>query len=245
MIKYQHMQAKIAIIIPTYNARNTIIQLVSKVLKTVKNSIVIVVDDNSPDKTASLIKSHFSKNKRVLLIIRSGKGGRGYAVIQGFKEAIKLPTIQYFIEMDADFAHNPKDILRLMQKVKNYDIAVASRYLFHSHIIKWSIKRRLISKFANLWIKMMLGISLSDNTNGFRCYTRHVLEAIDFDLILARGFIVLTEISYQIYKKGFRFGEVPIDFIPADLNKSNLNMREVKEAIYTVFRLKMKDFRIK
>ena len=239
------MKPEIAVVLPTYNSKNTILQIVNSILHEVHNTIIIVVDDNSPDKTADLIKYKFSKNKRVFLIVRNGKGGRGSAVIQGFKKGLTFPTIKYFIEMDADFAHDPKDIPKLIQKVKKHDIVVASRYLFHSHIIKWSMKRRAISKFANLWIKMMLGISLSDNTNGFRCYRRRVLEAVDFDLVSARGFIVLTEISYQIYKKGFHFEEVPIDFIPSDLNKSNLNMAEVKEAISTVFRLKIKDLKIK
>lgn len=232
------MKTEIAVVLPTYNARNTIIQTLNSILLEAKNSLIIVVDDNSPDKTAQIVENNFSKKNRIKLIIRNEKGGRGSAVIRGFQEGLKFPTIKYFIEMDADFAHDPKDILKLVNKAKKYDVVVASRYLLHSHIIKWSLKRRVISRLANLWIRFMLGIPLTDNTNGFRCYNRRVLESLNFNTFSSKGFIVLTEISNQIYKNKFSFGEIPINFIPEDLNKSNLNMREMKEAFFTILRLK-------
>ena len=229
---------KIAIVIPTYNAKAGVVKVIKGVLNKVKNSTVIVVDDNSPDGTARLVKDNFESNKKVKIIVRYAKEGRGTAVIRGFKEGLKDKSVELFIEMDADLVHNPKDLPRLIEKAEKYDVAVASRYLLHSQVIKWHFKRRMISRFANFWIKFMLGIALTDNTSGFRCYKRHVLEAIDFNSIESKGFIVLTEIAYQIYKKGFKFGEIPIDFTPVDINRSNLNMKEVKEAFFTVLRLK-------
>lgn len=240
---YYFCMKKSVIVIPTYNSKKSIKNFLRKVLKHAPSAKLIVVDDNSPDGTAKEIKKYFSKNRQITLIVRKRKEGRGSAVIQGFKEGLKNKSIKLFIEMDSDFAHNPSDLPKIIKKTKSHDVVVASRYRLHSHIIKWSLKRRLISRFANLWIKFMLGVSLTDNTNGFRCYSRRVIEAINFDIISAKGFIVLTEIAYQIYKKGFSFGEIPINFTPVDLNKSNLNIKEIREAFLTVLRLKITSFK--
>lgn len=237
-------KTNLAIIIPTYNSKKTVVRLIKDVFLNLPQSKVIVVDDSSPDGTANEIKKFFKK-RRITLIVREQKQGRGSAVIEGFKEGLKDKNTELFIEMDSDFAHNPNDLVRLVKKIETCDVVVASRYRLHSHIIKWGMKRRLISRFANLWIKLMLGVSLTDNTNGFRCYRRNVLETVDFNHISAKGFIVLTEIAYQIYKKGFIFGEIPIDFMPVDLNKSNLNMKEIKEAFLTVLRIKIKTIKNK
>ena len=228
------------IVIPTYNAKAGIIKVISDVLKKAPYSKVLVVDDNSPDKTAKLVNNKFSSNPRVNIMIRKQKGGRGSAVIEGLKEGLKNKQIKLFIEMDADLVHDPNDLPRLVDKSRKYDVVVASRYLLKSQIIKWSIKRKILSRLANLWIKFMLGISLSDNTSGFRCYRRSVLENINLNSISSKGFIVLTEIAHQIYKKGFTLGEIPIDFEPVDINRSNLNIKELKEAFSTVFRLRFK-----
>lgn len=225
------------IVIPTYNAKAGIVKVISDVLKKAPYAKIIIVDDNSPDQTANIVRSKFSSNSRVNLIIRENKGGRGSAVIEGFKQGLKDKKINLFIEMDADLIHDPNDLPILISKSRKYDVVIASRYLLKSQIIKWSIKRKIISQFANLWIKFMLGISLSDNTSGFRCYRRSVLENINLSSIRSKGFIVLTEIAYQIYKKGFTFGEIPIDFEPVDINRSNLNMKELKEAFFTVLKL--------
>lgn len=225
------------IVIPTYNAKAGIIRVISEVLRKAPKAKIIIVDDNSPDQTAQLIKNEFPSNSRVNLIIRQGKGGRGSAVIEGFKQGLRDKKIELFIEMDADLIHDPSDLPMLIDKSKKYDVVVASRYLLKSQIIKWSLKRKVISRLANLWIKFMLGISLSDNTSGFRCYRRNVLENINLSSIRSKGFIVLTEIAYRIHKKGFTFGEIPIDFKPVDINRSNLNIKELREAFLTVLRL--------
>lgn len=230
---------KSVVVIPTYNSKKSIIGLVTEVLQCVPSTQIIIVDDNSPDGTVNEIKKYFEKENRVKLIIRKRKGGRGSAVIEGFKEGLKDKTVKLFIEMDSDFAHKPSYLTSIMQKADLFDVVVASRYLLKSQILKWKFKRRIISRFANLWIKLILGFKLTDNTNGFRCYNRRVLEEINFDTVQAKGFIVLTEIAHQIYKKNFRFGEIPIDFKPVDLNRSNLNLKEVREAFFTVLRLRL------
>lgn len=230
---------KIVVVIPTYNAKGSIVKVLLGVLNNVPNAKIIVIDDNSPDKTAKLINKNFSRDKRVKVVVRKSKDGRGSAVIRGFKEGLKDKNANIFIEMDADLVHDPNDLSRLMEKANKHDVVVASRYLLPSQVIKWGVKRRIISRLANLWIKFMLGISLTDNTSGFRCYKRKVLETIDFNSIQAKGFIVLTEMAYQIYNRGFNFAEIQIDFTPIDINRSNLNIKELKEAFITVLRLKI------
>lgn len=231
----------IVIIIPSFNAKAGIVKVVQGALEMIKDSRIIVVDDNSPDKTAQLVQNRFALEERVKLIVRKTKDGRGSAVIRGFKEGLKDRNANLFIEMDADLAHNPNDLPRLIEKTKKHDVVVASRYLIHSQIMKWGFKRRIISRVANLWIKFVLGIPLTDNTSGFRCYRRAVLQSIDFNLVKSKGFIVLTELAHQIRNKEFNFGEIPIDFIPVDINRSNLNIREIKEAFFTVVKLKIKN----
>src|SRR3989344_5432646 len=175
------------IIIPTYNAKAGIVKLISEILIKTPHAKIIVVDDNSPDKTAALVKNKFSSNSKVSIIIRENKGGRGSAVIEGFKKGLRDKKIDLFIEMDADLIHDPNDLQKLIDKSKKYDVVVASRYLLKSQILKWSLKRKTLSRLANLWIKFMLGISLTDNTGGFRCYRRKVLENINLNSISSRS----------------------------------------------------------
>ncbi len=228
-----------AIIIPTYNARNTVVKLIDKILSVAKNSIVIVVDDSSPDKTAQLIRDHFSKNKRVLLIVRKEKEGRGSAVIHGLKEALKRSDADYFIEMDADFVHNPVFIPVLIKATRQADVVIASRYLKDSKNIDWKLKRRLFSMCVSFILRIFLRVPIRDYTNGYRCYKREVIEALDFRQIKSKGFIVLSELALAIHKKGFRFAEIPFTFQLYQLNKSNLKPSELKEAISTIIRLSL------
>lgn len=230
-----------AIILPTYNSKNGIVKLLSQILISVKRPKIVIVDDNSPDGTGKIVKKSFKSNKSVVVLERNNKQGRGSAVIAGFKYALKDKNIKYIIEMDSDFAHNPKDIPKLIKTIKKYDMVVASKYLPSSRITKWNYKRKILSKMANTYIKFVLGIPLKDNTNGFRCYRREVLESIDLDRIKARGFIVLTEIAFFAYKNKFRIREVPINFTSQNLNRSNMSIQEIISSFLTVLRIKFSD----
>ena len=228
---------QIAIIIPTYNAKDSIVRTIFGVLIKVKNSIIIVVDDNSPDGTAQLINKSFSSNKKIKLIVRKKKGGRGSAVIHGFKEGLKNKNIKFFIEMDADLCHNPRYIPLLVKGCTKFDVVIASKYLKLSKINGLSIKRIIFSRIVNFYLRRMLKIPITDYTNGYRCYKRIVLEKINLDSIKAKGFITLSEIAYRIYKKGFSFGEIPFNFKSYNVNKSNFNIKEVAEALLITSRL--------
>lgn len=226
------------IIIPTYNARQSIVDSIRKIKKVVPHVRILIVDDNSPDKTAELVTKTFSKDKTVQVLKRPGKGGRGSAVIAGLKQLYKNKKIKFFIEMDADLCHNPKYISILVEKCKKADVIIASRYLPQSRIYGWNLKRKLMSRSINIFAKLMLRIPISDYTDGFRCYSRKAVAIITTHEVKSRGYIVLSETAYICYKKGLKFDQIPIDFYFEAVTKSNLNVREVKEALKTIIFLK-------
>jgi dolichol-phosphate mannosyltransferase len=232
------MRNNIAIIIPTYNAKNTIIEEINGIFKTLPDSKIFIVDDSSPDGTANLIRKFFAKDGRLELIVRKQKAGRGTAVITGIKTALRNRNTGYFIEMDADLCHDPKYIPLLVSACRISDVAIASKYLKTSRIIGLEAKRVIFSKFVNRYIKLMLGVPISDYTNGFRCYKRRALEKIDLDSFTAGGFIMLSEIVYKMYKKGCTFSEIPFTMVFNGSNKSNFNLNEIGEAFLTILKLR-------
>jgi len=231
------MIPQIAIIIPTYNAKNSITRAISGIFKKAKNAIIIVVDDNSPDGTAQLIKKSFPFSRKITLIVRKNKGGRGSAVLDGFKQGLKNKSVQFFIEMDSDLCHDPRYIPLLVKKCAKFDVAIASKYLKKSRIKGLSYKRKIFSRIANFYLRQTLKIPITDYTNGYRCYRRIVLEKINLRTIRSKGFITLSEIAYRIYRKGFSFGEISFNFKHYNAEKSNFNIKEVIEALLTTFRL--------
>lgn len=236
------MTSNLLIVIPTYNAREGIIENIKKILSSVPLANILIVDDNSPDQTAQIVLSHFKKDKRIHVVIRKKKDGRGSAVIAGFKEGLLNKKIQYFIEMDADLCHNPKYIKQLTAKCKKVDIVIASRYLPKSRIFGWNMKRKLMSFSINTYAKLLLRIPISDYTDGFRCYSRNAVDFICSNKLKSRGYIVLSEVAYICYKKGLTFAEIPIDFYFKEVTKSNLNIREVKEALVTILKLRFTNY---
>ncbi|MDP2585748.1 MAG: glycosyltransferase [Candidatus Levybacteria bacterium] len=228
----------IAIIIPCYNASKTIINAIKGVLIYSPKSKVIIVDDNSPDKSAELIKKCFLYDKRIKLVIRKSKGGRGSAVLRGFQEGLRDKNIEFFIEMDADLCHDPKYIPVLIEKCRKYDVTIASKYLKKSKIFGLNKRREAFSRLVNFYIKLMLGIPITDYTNGYRCYRRKALERINLNFFYSKGFIVLSEIIYRIHKKGGSFFEIPFNFTFNQKNKSNFSFSEIKEAFVTILKLK-------
>jgi len=236
------MKKDIVIVIPTYNAREGIVNNIKKVLLQVPGGNILIVDDNSPDKTAKIIKAHFGKDVRVQVVIRKEKGGRGSAVIAGFAEGLKNKSAKYFIEMDADLCHDPRYIKQLIEKCKKADVVIASRYLPESRIFGWNVKRKLMSFSINTFAKLLLRIPISDYTDGFRCYSRKAVDFICSSKIKSRGYIVLSETAYICYRKGLRFAEVPIDFYFNPVTKSNLNIKEVREALLTIIRLRFQKY---
>ncbi len=229
----------IAVIIPSYNERKNISILIKKILLLELNIKVVIVDDNSPDNTAELVKKIKVKNRKLILVSRSKKSGRGGAVIEGFKSVLMDKNIKYFIEMDADLSHRPEDLDKLIANKGKNKIIIGSRYIKGSRIIDWPLKRKILSKIANYYIKIILGIPVNDLTNGFRCYPRKAVEDILKMKINHKGFIALSETAYQLYKKNYHFQEVPIFFEDRKRGKSNANSLEVLRSLFAVLQIRL------
>ncbi len=229
---------KTLIVIPTFNERENISRLIDRILELHPDVTVLVMDDGSPDGTADSVRESQAKHgQHIQLIVRQGKGGRGSAVLMGFKYGLEHGYDLMF-EMDADFSHEPTEISRFLEKIKDYDMVLGSRYLPGSEIHNWGFKRTFFSRWANRYARLVLGIPISDYTNGYRVYRRSAVEAIDMERIDAKGYVVLSEVAYQFHKKGMRIGEVPTVFVNRRRGISNLTSHEIKEAFLSVLRIR-------
>ena len=227
---------KTLIIIPSYNESENIIKLIDILLSENQNTDILVVDDSS-DNTADLVKNKQSTEPRLFLIKREVKSGRGTAVLEGFKFALEK-DYQKIAEMDADFSHNPHEFESLTAVSGPNIMVIGSRYLKKSKIVGWPLTRRVFSKFANFYANLILGIGIHDYTNGYRVYDRTALEKLDLSKIRSRGYIVLSEISYQLFKKGVTFKEVPTVFVNRNRGVSNFSLKEVLEAFTSVLKIR-------
>lgn len=226
------------IVIPTFNEKDNIVSLLKTIRKILPSAFITVVDDNSPDGTASQVQSLFRKDKKISLIKRLGKGGRGSAVIRGFSEGLKNKQINYFIEMDGDFSHDPKELAGILDAAKKSDVVLAARYLKNSKIINWPIERRVFSFLANLFAKSILWVPIVDYTNGYRCYTRKVLETVDLSELQETGYAVLMEMIFLVHKLGFKIQQIPTIFVNRKRGQSNTTMKEIVNALCAPLRIR-------
>lgn len=232
---------RILIIIPTYNERENITRMIDTVFNLSDDFNILIVDDNSPDGTAGIIKDLSSKfPNRLFLEERAGKMGLGTAYIHGFKWGIKN-NFDFIIEMDADFSHPPKKLIELVSACKaGADIAVGSRYMKGGKVKDWPLSRILLSYFANLYVQFVTWIPCRDATAGFVCYKKEVLEAIELDKIKFIGYAFQIEMKYKAWKQGFSISEVPITFIDRVLGTSKMSTKIFKEAMFGVLELRWK-----
>jgi len=228
------------VIIPTYNERENIIAILEAVLSLPGDFHVLVVDDSSPDQTATLVKELCNTfPTRLFLEERKGKGGLGTAYIHGFRWALNK-KYTYIFEMDADFSHNPADLIRLHQAcaVGQADIAVGSRYVKGGGVINWPFSRILLSKGASLYTRILTKMQVKDPTAGFVCYRAVVLAEINLDLIRFVGYAFQIEMKYAVWKLGFKIKEVPIIFQDRTRGSSKMNKGIIKEGVVGVWRLR-------
>lgn len=229
------------VIIPTYNEKENVENIIRAVLGQEKSFHILIIDDGSPDGTASIVKHlQIEFFDRLFLIEREGKLGLGTAYIAGFKWAVGH-KYDYIFEMDADFSHNPADLQRLYDAcVKGgADVAVGSRYCNGVNVVNWPLGRVLMSYFASVYVRVITGMKIKDTTAGFKCYKRRVLEAIDLDKIHFKGYAFQIEMKYTAFLKGFKIVEVPIIFINRVLGVSKMNSSIFGEALFGVLQLKL------
>lgn len=232
------------VIIPTYNEKENIENIILAVFSLEEAFDILIIDDGSPDGTAEIVKSLQNKFPNKLhLQQRKGKQGLGTAYIHGFKWALNK-NYDYIFEMDADFSHKPKDLLKLLHACKNdnYHLSVGSRYIKGGKVENWPKTRWLISYFASVYVRIILLINIKDTTAGFVCYKREVLEKLDLDNIWFIGYAFQIEMKYSALKLGFKIKEVPITFTDRVLGESKMDMSIFKEAFWGVIKLKRKKF---
>lgn len=229
------------VIIPTYNERENIENIIRAVFGLEKVFHILVIEDGSPDGTADIVKKLQNEfPERLFMIERKGKLGLGTAYITGFKWAL-AHSYEYIFEMDADFSHNPLDLPRLYKAcaVDGGDVAIGSRYISGVNVVNWPMGRVLMSYFASKYVRLITGIPVQDTTAGFKCYHRRVLETIDLDGIRFKGYAFQIEMKFTAYKCGFKIIEVPVIFINRELGTSKMNSSIFGEAVFGVIKLKV------
>jgi dolichol-phosphate mannosyltransferase len=232
------------VIIPTYNEKENIERIIRKVFSLPKDFHILIIEDNSPDGTADIVSRLIKEfPTRLFMEQRRGKLGLGTAYIHGFHWAIDR-KYDYIFEMDADFSHNPEDLLRLYDAAKNQgaDMVLGSRYVTGVNVVNWPIGRVLMSYYASAYVRFVTRMKIWDTTAGFKCYTRPVLEAIDFDNIHFTGYAFQIEMKFLAWKLGFKIVEVPIIFTDRTLGESKMSKGIFREAVFGVITLRFKSF---
>ena len=229
---------KTLVIIPTYNEIENITKMINQVLELDPDLNLLVVDDNSPDGTGDYVEKVSKDNQRLKLIRRSGKLGLGTAYVEGFKYMLNN-GYELAIQMDADFSHDPKVIIKMLDEIKESDLVIGSRYIQGVNVINWPMQRLLLSYFANKYTKIVTGLPVKDATGGFKCFRRKVLESIDLDSIHSNGYSFQIEMNFKAWKKGFKIKEIPIVFYERVEGASKMSKKIVHEAVFMVWKLRL------
>lgn len=233
--------AKSIVIIPTFNEIENIEDIIQTVFALPKSFHVLIVDDNSPDGTAQKVQELQQKYPNQLFLeIRKKKSGLGTAYVHGFKWAIER-EYDFIFEMDADFSHNPNDLIKLQEACENgADLAIGSRYSTGVNVVNWPLSRVLLSYFASVYVRIITGMKIHDATAGFKCYKRKVLETINLDKIKFVGYAFQIEMKYRAFVKQFKIVEVPIIFTDRTKGQSKMSGAIIREAVFGVILLRIK-----
>lgn len=226
------------IVIPTYNEIDNIGQLLKDLLALRPDLDILVVDDNSPDGTGNFVDEFAAREKRVHALHRPGKLGLGSAYIKGFKWALAETDAKYIFEMDADFSHDPAAIPEFLERIKDADLVIGSRYLNGITVVNWPLSRLILSVGANIYTKIVTGMPLKDATGGFKCFRRHVLEALPLDRIKSDGYSFQIEMNFHTWRRKYRVIEIPIMFVDRRVGTSKMSRRIIYEAAFMVWKLR-------
>lgn len=228
------------VIIPTYNEKENIENIIRCVFSLHPAFHILIIEDHSPDGTANIVKELQQEYPYLYMIERQGKLGLGTAYITGFKWGLKH-GYNYIFEMDADFSHNPHDLIRLYDAcVKGADMSIGSRYITGVNVVNWPMSRVLLSYFASKYVQFITGMKIHDSTAGFVCYSRKVLESINLEKIRFKGYAFQIEMKFTAYTLGFRLEEVPIIFTDRTLGTSKMSKGIIKEAVLGVITMKLR-----
>lgn len=228
------------IIIPTYNEKENIQQLIPEIFQFPYGFYILIIDDNSPDGTGKVADEMTKNYPNLRVLHRDKKSGLGTAYKEGFKYAINDGADLIF-EMDADYSHDPKALPFFLEKIKKCDVAVGSRYYTGISVVNWPLRRLLLSLAASLYVRIILGLPIKDTTAGFKCFRSEVLKKIDLDKVRSNGYAFQIEMNYRIHREGFKIEEIPIIFIDRHTGTSKMSRKIVLEAIFIVWRLRFED----
>jgi dolichol-phosphate mannosyltransferase len=229
---------KTTVVVPTYNERANLEELIPRVLEQSPDINLLVVDDNSPDGTGEYADSVAAGNPRVDVLHRPRKMGLGSAYVHAFKHLLKGDS-DLIVQMDADFSHDPDVIPDLIEQASVHDVVLGSRYITGANVVNWPLRRLFLSYFANVYTHMITGLPLRDSTGGFKCFRRKVLAEIDLDSIRSDGYSFQIEVNFRSWRKGFSIVEIPIVFVDRHAGTSKMSRRIVWEAMWLVWRLRV------
>lgn len=231
---------KSIVVIPTYNEADNIGRIVPLVLARHPELKVLVVDDNSPDGTAAIVKDLDDYGGRVHLLERPGKMGLGAAYIAGFQWVLANTDAEAVFEMDADFSHDPAAIDQFLREIETHDLVLGSRYLHGITVVNWPLRRVILSVGANMYARWVTGMPLKDSTGGFKCFRRHVLEALPLGEVESDGYSFQIEMNYHCWKRGYRIKEIPIMFVDRQVGVSKMSKKIIWEAMWMVWALRLR-----
>jgi len=240
---------KFVIVIPTYNEKENVENLINsieKLSKKIKGGVelkILVVDDDSPDGTGKIVDRLTKVYNNVYINHKKGKKGLGFAYINGFKYALDNLNADYVLTMDCDFSHNPKYIPQFIKELGKFDVLIGSRYIKGGGTYNWPLYRRIISSGANLLAKTVLRLKNNDCTSGFRCYSKNALNKIDFENIKSGGYSFLLEILYRCQRKKLKIREIPFVFIDRTLGETKISKKEILRTLYTLIKLKIERYK--
>jgi dolichol-phosphate mannosyltransferase len=234
-------ERKALVIIPTYNETENIGRLLDELLKLYSPALdILVIDDNSPDGTADIVRAKQAMVGGIHLITRGRKLGLGTAYITGFLYALQK-GYRYVVEMDADFSHDPAMLQRLFDAMSDAQLVIGSRYMNNTvNVVNWPLGRLILSKMASIYTRMVTGMPVADPTSGFKCFSAEVLRALDLERINSQGYSFQIEVNFRVWKKGFTIKEIPIVFVDRTVGKSKMTRQNIREAIWMVWWLKIK-----
>lgn len=228
-------------VIPTYNERANLPQLVAKIREQMPALHILFVDDNSPDGTGAVADELAERfNGEVSVLHRPAKQGLGRAYVDGFRHALRDGGYEFIVQMDADFSHNPAHLPAFFASAQDNDVVIGSRYLHGISVVNWDLKRLILSKMATRYVQLITGMPFTDATSGFICWRRSALETLGFETFFASGYMFLVELKYKALRKGYRAEEVPILFVERRSGDSKLDTRILWEAIWGVLRLRFR-----
>ena len=233
------MNLKVLVISPTYNEKKNIAELINRISEISHPIDILIIDDNSPDGTADIVRNIMNENDHIYLLEREKKLGLGTAYCTGFQWALER-DYDLIIQIDADLSHNPDDIPRLIDGTESADLIIGSRYIEGVNVINWPMHRLFLSYFANTYARLLIRFPIKDSTGGFKCFRRKVLESTNLTKIQSEGYSFQIEMNFLAWIKGFKISEIPIVFTDRTVGESKMNRSIVIEAIWMVPKLFMK-----